>query len=271
MKTSTQTAIVALAVTLITSASMAQVQGVITTPEGRKIEGMIKWKIREKAYGVTTKAAGGGAPIEIEMAPANISDIDIPRPKELDASIANIQAGNAGAAIPVLEKLSTEYMMLKWDKVATRYLAEAHLKSGDADKALRVCEKVIAADPDAAYLGEMAPAYWQALLKKDRGSKVEDLMAKAIKSGDRTASANALIMRGDVILASGDTAEVAKKALRDGYLRVVTLYKSEKSAQAEALYKAAKCFEKLGQTARADQMRTTLKSDFGSSEWAKKQ
>jgi len=267
MKTSTHTGIVALAVTLITSAAMAQIQGVITTPEGRKIEGTIKWKIREKAYGIVAK----GGNVELEMAPANIADIQVPRPKELDAAIASIQSGNAGAAVPVLEKLSSEYLMLQWDTVATRYLAEAHVKAGNADQALKVCEKVIAANPDAAYLGEMAPAYWQALLKLDRTSKVEDLMAKAIKSGDRAASAQALIMRGDVILAAGDTNDNAKKALRDGYLRVVTLYKSEKAAQPEALYKAAKCFDKLGQSSRADQMRTTLKSDFGSSEWARKQ
>jgi len=51
---------------------------------------------------------------------------------------------------------------------------------------------------------------------------------------------------------------------------VITLYKSERAAQPEALFKAAKCFEKLGQTQRADQLRTTLKGEFGSSEWAKK-
>ena len=267
MKTSIYTGMAALAVTLMTSAATAQIQGVITTPEGRKIEGTIKWKAREKAYAITAK----GGNVELEMAPANIGDLQVPRPKELDAAIASVQQGNAAAAVPVLEKLANDYLMLQWDTVATRLLADAYVKAGEAEKAVRVCEKVIAANPEAAYLGEMAPAYWQALLKLDRVSKVEDLLAKAIKSGDRKASAHALIARGDVIKASGDTTEAAKKALRDGYLRVVTLYKSEKAAQPEALYKAAKCFEKLGQTSRADQMRTLLKSDYASSEWANKQ
>ena len=266
MKTSIQTGMVALAVTLITSAAMAQIQGVITTPEGRKIEGTIKWNVRDKAYGITAK----GGNIELQMAPANISDIQIPRPKELDAAIAAIQQGNAASAVPVLEKLANDYLMLQWDTTATRLLADAHVKAGAPEKALRVCEKVIAANPEAAYLGEMAPAYWQALLKMDRASKVEDLLAKAIKTGNRTASAHALTARGNIILAAGDTTENAKKALRDGFLRVVTLYKSEKTAQPEALYLAMKCFEKLGQTSRADQMRTTLKSEYASSEWASK-
>ena len=42
MKTSIYTGMAALAVTLMTSAATAQIQGVITTPEGRKIEGTIK-------------------------------------------------------------------------------------------------------------------------------------------------------------------------------------------------------------------------------------
>jgi tetratricopeptide (TPR) repeat protein len=160
--------------------------------------------------------------------------------------------------------------MLKWDKPAIRLLAEAYLKSGDTDKAIKICENIGNADPTAFYLGEIAPMYWQALLKANRAAKVEELVVKAIKSGDRVASAFALIMRGDLVLATGDTPENANKALRDGYLRVVLLYKSEQEAQPEALYKAGKCFEKAGQSARAEQMRTELKKVFPTSPWAQK-
>lgn len=265
MKMSIQTGLAALAVTFMAAEAVA-VQGVITMLNGSKREGDIKWVVRDKAYSITEK----GRPIEMQLKPDEIADLQIPRPRELDAAIESIRQGNAAAAVPVLEKLAADYLMLQWDKPATRYLAEAHVQAGNADKAIAVCEKVIAANPEAAYLGEMAPAYWQALIKRDRLSKVEDLLSKAIKTGDRLASANALIARGDLVQAAGDTAEIAKKALRDGYLRVITLYKSERAAQPEALFKAAKCFEKLGQTQRADQLRTTLKGEFGSSEWAKK-
>lgn len=265
MKMSIQTGLAALAVTFMAAEAVA-VQGFITMLNGSKREGDIKWVVRDKAYSITEK----GRPIEMQLKPDEIADLQIPRPRELDAAIESIRQGNAAAAVPVLEKLAADYLMLQWDKPATRYLAEAHVQAGNADKAIAVCEKVIAANPEAAYLGEMAPAYWQALIKRDRLSKVEDLLSKAIKTGDRLASANALIARGDLVQAAGDTAEIAKKALRDGYLRVITLYKSERAAQPEALFKAAKCFEKLGQTQRADQLRTTLKGEFGSSEWAKK-
>ena len=266
MKTSREAGMVMVLVLFAAHTLCAQIQGVITTLEGRKIEGTITWKARDKAYGVIAK----GGNVELEMAPASISELVIPRPRELDAAIAAVQQGTAASAVPILEKMISEYFMLQWDKVATHYLAEAHLKSGDADKAVRVCEKIISANAEAAYLGEIAPLYWQALLKLNRTSKVEDLLSKAIKSGDRVSSAAALIMRGDLLLASGDTNEIAKQALRDGYLRVVMLYKSEKAVQPEALYKAAKCFEKIGQTSRADQMRSALKGEFAASEWARK-
>ena len=266
MKMSIHTGVVAAALTMLaTDVSMAQIAGSVMTTENKTMTGTIKWKVREKVYAITTANK-----VEIELAPANISELQIPKPKDLDAAIASVQQGNAASAIPVLERISSDYLMLQWDGLATRMLADAYVKTGQADKAIRVCEKVIASSPEAAYLGEMAPGYWQALLKANRVSKVEELLAKAIKTGDRGASANALTMRGDLIAASGDTKEITKKALRDGYLRVVTLYKNEKTAQPEALYKAAKCFEKLGQSARADLMRTTLKSEFGSSEWARK-
>ena len=228
------------------------------------MEGQIRWKPAQKVYAITANN------IELSLEPGKVERLDIPRPKELDSAFNSLQQGAAAAAIPLLEKVATDYLMLHWDMVATRHLADAYIKNNEPDKAIRVCEKVIGPNPEAAYLGEMAPAYWQALLKAGRATKAEELASKAIKSGDREASALALTLRGDLIAASGETAETTKKALRDGYLRVVTLYKNVKVAQPEALYKAAKCFEKIGQTARAEQMRSTLKGEFGASEWARK-
>lgn len=267
MNTTTMTMTVMLGAALTAAAAAAQVQGTIITPEGRRIEGTIRWNSREKAYAVIQK---GGRNIEISMKPELIRGLEVPKPGDLDGAVENIAKGKAAQAIPVLEKIAQKYQRLNWDTVATRYLAEAYLKEGDADKALDVCETVARADPEAGYKGEMAPAYWQALIKKGRVSKAEELVAQAVKAGDRRASAFAQIARGDIVLAGGDTQVVAKKALCDGFLRVVTLYRDVRDAQPEALYKAAKCFERLGQTVRADQMRTRLKSEFGASDWAKK-
>ncbi|MFA7172062.1 MAG: tetratricopeptide repeat protein [Kiritimatiellia bacterium] len=256
------------ALLLVAGAGMAAVQGTIVTTDGKKLDGEIVWKIREKAYGISASGAGN---IELALERDKVARLVIPKPAELTAVEANLKKGEgAAAAIPVLNKIINDYFMLNWDRPATRLLAEAYVKNNDVANAIKVCERVIATDPTAAYQGDMAPAYWAALLMGDRIAKLDDLITQAVKNADRSASAFALIMRGDMIMKAGDTNESASKALRDGYLRVVTLYSGIKAAQPEALYKAAKCFEKLGHSSRADQMRTKLKGEYGSSEWALK-
>lgn len=270
MSMSKQIGAVALAVTvLMAGAAFGQIRGTVITSNAEHT-GTIKWKPREKAYEVTIKEKDKDTERVVEHALATVIELKIPKPKDLTTAENHIRDGQPGAAIPLLKKIATDYLMLTWDKPATRLLADALLKSGDHEEAIKVCETVIRADEQAGYIGEVAPIYWQALQKAGKTGKVEDLMAKAIKSGDRTASASALNMRGDLILATGDTNENAKKALRDGFLRVVTLYANERTVRPEALYKAAKCFEKIGQTPRADAFRSELKRDFAGTEWASK-
>lgn len=258
---------VVIAMILLSAGStLGQVEGVLVTTEGRKMPGIIKWSVRDKGYKI--KARGGN--VEVSIAADKVSKLLIPKPKILVDAETLIQRGDAAQAIPLLDKVIEEYKKLNWDESATRLLADAHIVNGDASSAIKVCEQIISGNPEAAYLGELAPSYWKALLMGDRVSRLEEYVTKAIKSGDRYASAFALITRGDIIRKESDTTENASKALRDGYLRVVTLYKSVVDAQPEALYKAAQCFDKLGQSSRADKMRTTLKREFASSEWALK-
>jgi tetratricopeptide (TPR) repeat protein len=249
---------------LMTGAVWGQVQGTIINSEGKAFPGVLKWKASAKAYTVTANN------MDLEVPLASVSELQIAKPKDLETAEKQVSAGNATLAIPILEKITKDYFMLKWDKPAIRLLAEAHINAGNTDKAIKTCEAIISADPSSSYMGEIAPMYWQALLKAGKTAKTEELVLKAIKSGDRMASAFALLMRGDLVLATGDTPDNAKKALRDGYLRVITLYKSEAEAQPEALFKAAKCFEKAGQSGRADQLRSELKKNFATSGWAQK-
>ncbi len=258
-----------LMVTVLMSAGIAcaQVDGTIVLIEGgRKLNGTIQWSLRDKAYKI--KVRGGN--VELSIGPEKIQSLLIPKPAELTRAEELVRDGQAGQAIPILQKIIGGYFKLNWDETATRLLADAYLAEGRAKEAIDVCEKIISGSPESAYIGDMAPAYWRALLMGDRVVKLENLLTKAVKEGDRATSAFALIARGDLILKSGNTNENNSKALRDGYLRVVTLYRGVKEAQPEALYKAAQCFEKLGQSSRADTMRTTLKGEHGSSEWARK-
>ena len=250
-----------LTTALLLAAGAAQaldVTGSLVTQDGKSFTGVIKWRASAHVYVIST------GKIDLEFPPAQIKEMSIPEPAGYKEAVKAVQEGHPQQAIPVLERIAQDYAMLQWDEPAARSLAEAYLSSGDTAGALRACDKVISAKPDAAYAGEMAPLYWQALLKSGKTSKLEDLLDQAVKTGAPEAAAFALIMRGDALTAKGDF----KAALKDGYLRVVTLYRAVRGAQPEALFKAAKAFEQLNQPTRADTMRKQLLTEFGSSDWA---
>jgi excinuclease ABC subunit A len=72
-----------------------------------------------------------------------------------------------------------------------------------------------------------------------------------------------LVMRGDIIIAAANGApDKLKEALRDAYLRVALMYNDEECVRerSEAMLKAASCFEKLGQTARAEKLKSQAKA-----------
>ena len=212
--------------------------------------------------------------IEVQVKATDVAEMNIVKPATYDAAVAQVAKGQAAAAIPALQKIVSEYAHLQWDKAAGRYLAEAYVAAEKPAEALKTCEEIIKGEPSAAYRGDLAPAYWSALLSLNRRSPLEKNLEKAAKSDDRFARGAALIMRGDIALKDGkESADACRKALTDGYLRVVFLYKDPEFAeklQPEALYKAALCFEKLNQSGRADFMRTELKRSYASSPWANK-
>ena len=232
------------------------IQGTIRTATDSK-KGDIKWQPRSKSYAVSFKK--GNTMVSAEYPLADVEELDIEKPAGYDKAVENVRRGNGAAAIGVLTKVVQDYKMLKWDKPAGRYLVEAYISANNAQKAFEVAEGVIKDDTTAEWKGELAPAYWQALLKLGKTQKLEALVKKAAISGDRAASANALVMRGDMILASeGTSPEGCRKALTDAYLRVALMYADEpcREARIDAMQRAADCFDKLGQAARAEQLRS---------------
>ena len=166
-------------------------------------------------------------------------------------------------AVVEMKKIVTEYRMLYWDKPAGRYLALAHLAAGNAQKAYEVCVPIVSEDKTAGWSGDLAAAYWQTLQKLGKTDQLEGLLKKAASSGSRQASAAALVMRGDIIVqGSNDAPEELKKALRDGYMRVVLMYQDAecRRERGDAMLKAAACFDKLGQAARAENLRAQAKA-----------
>ena len=239
----------------LAAAELFAIQGTVST-EAESVTGDVKWHARDKKY-VIEKGK-----ITKEFKWADVTSVDFPKPAGYDKAVQAVESGQGASAIAVLSKIVTDYRMLQWDKPAGRYLALAYIAAGNAQKAYDVCEPIVKEDKTAGYSGDLASAYWQALLKLGKRDQLEGLLKKAAASGNRQASAAALLMRGDIIVAaSHDAPEELKKALRDGYMRVVLMYQDAECVRErhEALVKAAGCFDKMGQAARAENLRAQAK------------
>ena len=240
----------------LTAAELFAIQGTVTT-DNESVTGDITWQPRAKSYLI----AKGKISKEFKL--AEVVSLNVPKPEGYDKAVQMVENGQGASAVGVLSKIVADYRMLQWDKQAGRYLAMAHLAAGNAQKAYETCESVIAEDKSAAYTGDMAAAYWQALLKLGTTEQLEKLLTKAATSGNRAAAAAATVLRGDMIVAaSNDAPDELKRALRDGYLRVVLMYQDAECVRerGEAMVKAAACFDKLGQSARAEQLRAQAKT-----------
>lgn len=236
------------------------IKGTISTETDSK-SGDIKWQPRTKTYALAYKK--GKTEVSAEFPLADVTKLDIAKPDGYDKAVEMVEKGQAAAAVPVLTKIVADYRMLVWDKPAGRNLALAYLASGQPQKALDSCKAIIAEDKDAAWSGDLASAYWQALHKLGKTDELQKLLDKAATSGKRASAAAALVMRGDMIVASGnDAPEALKTALRDGFLRVVLMYNDAECTRerAEAMLKAAQCFDKIGQVARAEKLRAQAKA-----------
>ena len=240
----------------LAAASLWAIQGTVST-ETESVTGDVKWHARDKKYIIEKGKITKEFPLD------DVTGLDIPKPPAYDKCVQQVEAGQGVAAIPNLAKIVEDYRRLQWDKPAGRYLALAYLAANQPQKALDACQNIIQGEKSAGYTGDLAAAYWQALLKLGKTDQLENLLKKAATSGDRMASAAALVMRGDIIVStSNDQADKLKDALRDGYLRVVLMYQDAECARehAEACLKAAACFDKLGQAARAEKLRAQAKA-----------
>ena len=246
----------------LAAANLWAIQGTITTETDSKT-GEIKWHARNKQYVMSIKNKSGTA-IDMEFKLADVVKLDIVKPAEFDKAVKLYEDGKYPAAIELFSKVVAEYRMLQWDKPAGRYLALSYIKSGKPQNACDECEKIISQDRSAAYSGDLAFAYWQSLLALGKNDQLEANLKKASASGDRQSSAAALVMRGDMIVQKANKApDELRRALRDGYLRVVLMYNDPACARerADAIMKAAACFDDLGQASRAQNLKSMLQNN----------
>ncbi len=248
------------ALTALVATSVLAVPGTIKTATDQK-KGDITWQRSGKKYILAYKK--GKTTVNAEYPLADVERLDIDKPANFDKLVEMVSRGQAAAAIAPLTAIVKEYRMLQWDKAAGRWLVEAYLAANNAQKAYETADAIVQDDRDAAWKGDLAPAYWQTLLKTGKLQRLENALNKASSSGDRAASAAALVMRGDMILAAaGDDPDAHRKALTDAYLRVALMYLDDpcREARATAMRKAALSFDKLGMAARAEAMRTQAKT-----------
>ena len=249
-----------MTIAALTAAELFAIQGSLSTAT-ETLNGDIKWQGRNKQYVISVKK--GSTMVDMERKLADVTSLDIPKPAGYDKAVQAVAEGQGASAIPVLAKIVSDYRMLQWDKQAGRSLVQAYLSTGNAQKAYEACAPIIAEDKSAAYTGDLAPAYWQALLKLGKKEQLDTLLKKAATAGDRQSSAAALVMRGDIIVADSNNApDDLQRALRDGYLRVALMYRDAecKRERIEALQKAAACFDKLHQATRAENLRLQAKT-----------
>jgi hypothetical protein len=248
----------------------AEAVGVIVT-DSREYRGLIRWNGLNKVYVVKSISGAAGTAIELEVPPSAVKSLSVTAPPALAAAIQQVKSGQLQPAIATLETVAKDYAMLQWDVPATRWLVDAYLRDGKAEPAVRACERVTDKQPETACSGELAPWYWQALLAAGRNNRLEDLLTAAAKSGSPDGQARANVMRGEMLRKQNRS----KDALRDGYLRTVVLFKdwrdpAVREARAEALYKAAECFDDLGLIASATKMRTLCMTEHADSDWARR-
>jgi len=247
---------------LVAGTADAAVKAVITkTGTGQKLKGMVKWQATTKQYVIQPD----GSPVQYKLAPSDVADIQVAPPAELEPAIKQVQAGRYAAALPTLEKVMKDYTMLQYDVVAAQYLAQAYLKTKDPRKAVSMCDRVAGSNPQALEDPGFAGIYWQGLLETEQYMKLDKALAIAIKGDSRELAAVAQLRRGDIAKQKGNLDD----ALIDGYLRTVVFFRSIKSVQPEALYKAAKCFEEKGQHSYAEKMRKELLSSYPQSDYAR--
>jgi tetratricopeptide (TPR) repeat protein len=254
-------AVLTVAFVLLAVSQSFAINGIVVKSANKeRMKGDIRWQQSKKQYLVTANG------ITMTFKPSQVDKVLVPKPAGFDKALNDVKTKRYSVALPVLEKIMNDYKMMGWDVKATRYAAEAQLGLKNPSKAIMLCEKLIAVNPKAAYEGDLAEIYWQALVEGDRKATLRKIMAKAIKEGPRDLVPLVQIRRADIDMKDGKY----KKALVDGYLRTVYFFKENKKYMPEALYKAAQCFDQLNEPANAEKMRKMLLVDYQNSEYGKK-
>lgn len=252
-------------------ASAAEPRVLIVTTEGnRQYNGTARWMPVQKQFVVNYQQ--GGTAMTAELSPDQIAwdKLKVAEPenwKSLGAAVVGIKGDDKVPAkvIADLEGVMKDYAMLEYDVKAARELLRIHLREKRPADAMRVANDLLFVRPDAASASDAAPLIWDAMMQTKKTDNLEALLSQAVQQGSRAVAAQASLVRGDLLRAEGRD----RDALKDGYLRVITLFKAERALQPTALYKAALAFDALQEVQYAEKMRQDLLGKYADSDEAK--
>ena len=252
----TPSKILALALAFCALSAEADVLARLRLADGSVVNNcQLRWLPVNKKYNVAEKK--GDQIVEREIAPDDILQMQVQKPKNWDASQKNPQA---------LLQIAADYRMLQWDAEAGAVLARGLLAQGKAKAAVDALKKIEQGNPRAAWDSPMAPGYWRALLETGATAQLAKLLDSGATSQDLSVASAACLLRGDLL----ERQDRVNDALKDGYLRCVFLFGNQAETRAEALFKAAQAFDKIRKPSYAEKMRNMLVSQYGGSPWAQK-
>jgi tetratricopeptide (TPR) repeat protein len=257
---SNRVATVAFVLCLLIGFAQPALADAIRLKNGQVLRGeRVLYKRKDKVFIVFTKEA------ELTYAEDQVSGVTVARPKEYAQAVKMIESGSAAGAIPVLKAIMKKYHKLEWDRRAKPLLAEAYFRAGDSPNAIRECEAIFD-DPGLAVSSRLTKLYLSALHNSKDYEKIETMIVKMIGTGSRGSAAMAQMFRGDIFVEQ----KKYQEALTKGYLRTVEFFQDVKEMQPKALAKTIECYEKLGESKKAEVFRKRLLAKHPRSEYAQR-
>lgn len=191
------------------------------------------------------------------------------RPEGIDQARSLMAEQKAEEAKPILTGILNSSRYQSWDAMAGEMLATIHLNEGNPEQAQEILTTL--RERYASGLEDFFPAIelvdWKTKVATGETDGLEQELTAIIKEDEnRVRKGNAQLVRGDI--------KVRRKELQSAvldYLRTVYFYSDFPELQAEALYKSAKTFAEIGDTARLRKYSTLLKERHPESEYASRE
>lgn len=188
------------------------------------------------------------------------------KPEGFDEAVARAQSEGVEAAGPTLEEIMRKSAYQSWDLLAGKVLIEASLAEDNTANASRVFSQLSTryGDTMTRVFPEMQVTQWKLRIANGDTDGLEAALTTVIREEqNRMKRGMAQIARGDLKSRRRDFSA----AVLD-YLRAVYFYSEIPELHAEALYKTAEAFAKIGDTGRLRTYQQTLKETYPDSRFA---